>query len=278
MGLETVRRANQTESEAVAEATRARQEAEARAEAAILERDALAVELETAFQTSREANAEAGARVEALDAEHTRLMQEWQDDVVRLEVAVRERDLVAAERDAIAAEPKPSARRAARRRRKDRVREQEFHDAAEQRIRELELQLQEPEFEVPEGDAAAALAAVQPQIAPAAVEHQPPRRASRHAFNQDVQIQIDGSATQLVDLSTTGAQVISPTALKPNRMVKVSFPIDDNMVSFRGKIMWARLEPPSAGGPFCYRAGVFFTSVDEAAVQAFIKHHNAPSQ
>jgi hypothetical protein len=46
----------------------------------------------------------------------------------------------------------------------------------------------------------------------------------------------------------------------------------------RGKIMWARLEPPSAGRAFCYRAGVFFTSVDEAAVQAFIAHHNAPSQ
>jgi hypothetical protein len=206
-------------------------------------------------------------------------MQEWQDDAVRLEVAVRERDLLAAERDAVAAELE-AVRQASRAvQAEDRVREQEFHDAAEQRIRELELQLQQPEFDVPEGDAAPANpAGVQPQIAAAVDQHQPPRRASRHAFNQDVQIQIDGSATQLVDLSTTGAQVISPTALKPNRMVKVSLPIDDSMVSFRGKIVWARLEAPSAGGAFCYRAGVFFTSVDEAAVQTFIKHHNAPSQ
>ena len=31
-----------------------------------------------------------------------------------------------------------------------------------------------------------------------------PRQASRHAFNQDLQIQIDGSATQLVDLVDDG--------------------------------------------------------------------------
>ena len=92
-----------------------------------------------------------------------------------------------------------------------------------------------------------------------------------------MQIQIDGSSTQLVDLSTTGAQVISPTALKPNRMVKVSLPFEEGAVSCRGKIVWARLEPHASNGTFCYRAGVLFTSVDEAAVQAFIAHHASTS-
>jgi hypothetical protein len=109
-------------------------------------------------------------------------------------------------------------------------------------------------------------------MAPADV-HDPPRRASRQAFNEDVQIQIDGSATMLVDLSMTGAQVISPTALKPNRMVKVSLPLGDTSVACRGKIVWARLEPPSAGRALCYRAGVLFTTPDEAAIQSFITHH-----
>jgi hypothetical protein len=134
----------------------------------------------------------------------------------------------------------------------------------------------QPDFESEEGDAiAAGLLSASPALVAAPASHEPPRRASRQAFNQDVQIQIDGSATQLVDLSTTGAQVISATALKPNRMVKVSLPLEETTVSCRAKIVWARLEPPSAGGAFCYRAGVLFTSVDEAAVQAFIAHHSA---
>ena len=279
--LDAARQANHTESEAVALATQARHETEARAEATILERDALARELETAYQASRETNAEASARVEALDAEHTRLMQEWQDDVVRLEGATRERDLIAAERDALALELDAVRQAANEAQAQDRARQQEFYDAAEQRIRELELQLLQPEIESMEGETIGASlldASSQPAAAPSPDHQGPPRRASRHAFDQDVQIQIDGSATQLVDLSTTGAQVISPTALKPNRMVKVSLPFEESAVSCRGKIMWARLEPPSAGGTFCYRAGVLFTSVDEAAVQAFIAHHTQASR
>ena len=275
--LDAARQSNKTESEAVALATQARHDAEARVEAAMLERDALARELETAHQAGRNSNAEATARAQALEAEHTKLMQEWQDDVVRLEVATRERDALAIELEAV-------REAAIEAQAQDRARQQEFYDAAEQRIRELEMQLLQPDIESMEGETiGVSLLDESPQAAPPPVTvapaHQgPPRRASRHAFHQDVQIQIDGSATQLVDLSTTGAQVISPTALKPNRMVKVLLPFDESAVSCRGKIVWARLEPPTAGGSFCYRAGVLFTSVDEKAVETFIAHHGPVSR
>jgi hypothetical protein len=211
-------------------------------------------------------------------------MEEWQADVVRLEGAIRERDLIAAERDALAVELETVRQMTIAAQEADHARQQEFYDAAEQRIRELELQLMQPDFEAAEAEPLVVVSATEPSpelpvaaaaAAAAEVTHNsPPRRASRHAFNQNVQIQIDGSATQLVDLSTTGAQVISPTALKPNRMVKVSLPFEESAVSCRGKIVWARLEPPTAGGSFCYRAGVLFTTVDEAAIQAFIAQNS----
>jgi hypothetical protein len=56
-------------------------------------------------------------------------------------------------------------------------------------------------------------------------------------------------------------------------MVKVALPMGENAVSCRGKIVWARLEPPSAGRSLCYRAGVLFTAVEEAHIEAFLTHH-----
>jgi hypothetical protein len=277
--LKGARKAQLTETSALEAAVRGREKAEARAEAAIRERDALAMEIAAASQGGRDENADVLARAEALDAEHTRLMKEWQADVVRLEVATRERDVIAAERDSLANELDALRQSTGDAQAVERARQQAFYDAAEQRIRELELQLMQPQFEVDEdgtvsaGTAEEATRQVVVMAAPAADVHDPPRRASRQAFNEDVQIQIDGSATLLVDLSMTGAQVISPTALKPNRMVKVSLPIGDTSVACRGKIVWARLEPPSAGRALCYRAGVLFTTPDEAAIQSFIKHH-----
>ena len=112
-----------------------------------------------------------------------------------------------------------------------------------------------------------------PATPPAPPADQPVRRASRQAFRHEVAIQIDGSEGVLVDLSVTGAQLLSTTALKPNRVVKLLLPLEQGGVPCKGKIVWARLEPPSRGAAFKYRAGVFFTAVDERAVEAFIARH-----
>jgi hypothetical protein len=63
--------------------------------------------------------------------------------------------------------------------------------------------------------------------------------------------------------------------LKPNRIVKVLLPFDRNPILCKGKIVWARLEPPSAGRPLKYRGGIFFTSVDESGVEAFLAKRGA---
>jgi PilZ domain-containing protein len=277
--LKAARKAALTETSALEASEKGREEADARAAAAIRERDALAMELAAASQASRDENAAAGARAEALNAERARLMRDWQEDVVRLEVATRERDVIAAERDAMAAELEALRQSTDEAQAEERARQQAFYDAAEQRIRELELRLLQPQFESDEDATSLGLGAANDgtmletlTTAPSAT-HDPPRRASRQAFSEEVQVQIDGSVTMLVDLSITGAQVISPTALKPNRMVKVAMPMGENSVACRGKIVWARLEPPSAGRALCYRAGVLFTAPDEAAIKSFISYH-----
>ena len=64
-----------------------------------------------------------------------------------------------------------------------------------------------------------------------------------------VQVEVDGGPAVLVDLSTTGAQLLSPTALKPNRAVKVVLPVDGNPVLCKGKVVWARLQPATKVRP-----------------------------
>ena len=97
--------------------------------------------------------------------------------------------------------------------------------------------------------------------------NQPVRTASRFVFDGNLNVEIDGSPAQLIDLSTSGAQLLSPSALKPNRSVKVL--LTEGLLC-KGKVVWARLEPAGKGRPLAYRAGVAFINPDEAAIGAFL--------
>jgi len=101
------------------------------------------------------------------------------------------------------------------------------------------------------------------------------RGHQRAAFGNALGVQIDGEAALLVNLSLTGAQVLSCSALKPAKTVKMLLPSSDSPVLCRGRIVWARLEPTMPGKPIRYRAGMFFTATDQAAVQTFISRHGA---
>ena len=48
------------------------------------------------------------------------------------------------------------------------------------------------------------------------------RRAPRIRIKDGVEVAVDGNPAALVDLSTVGAQVVSPTVLKPNQRVRVT--------------------------------------------------------
>jgi len=94
------------------------------------------------------------------------------------------------------------------------------------------------------------------------------RRADRTPVKPGIEIQLDGNPGTIVDVSTIGAQVLSPTILRPNQKVRVNITDDEVALRFRGTIAWAKFE--LASGRPVYRAGVEFADSDGAALDRFI--------
>jgi hypothetical protein len=159
--------------------------------------------------------------------------------------------------------------------------DEERQQAIESRIRALELALRDAEtraesaeleldgYRRPGAHSAPAAAAPEPKEQEPQQFRGPARAARRVAFRSDIDIQIDGSPGKLVDLSMTGAQVLTLTSMKPGRLAKVTLPMGDDTIPCAAKVMWSRLEPRS--GQLWYRAGVGFTSADENALAAFLE-------
>jgi hypothetical protein len=101
------------------------------------------------------------------------------------------------------------------------------------------------------------------------------RRAPRFRVRDGVEIQLDGNPASVVDLSTVGAQVVSPTVLRPNQKVRVSVPNEDFVMRFRGAIAWAKFELSRGGAPPRYRAGVEFTDADGPAMDAYCEKNRS---
>lgn len=98
------------------------------------------------------------------------------------------------------------------------------------------------------------------------------RRAPRYKIAGDMSVLLDGNAARLVDLSAVGAQVVSPTILKPNQRVRMALTDDHGALRFNAAIAWASFEIPPQRNPR-YRAGVNFVDADANAVGAFCMRH-----
>lgn len=130
------------------------------------------------------------------------------------------------------------------------------------------------EVQVVSVETAAATAAADP--APAAVSTLDPdgtRRAARFEIAAGIELLVDGNPATLIDLSSSGAQVISPTSLKPNQRVRLTLP-GRIPIRVNGEIAWAVFEMPRTGA--CYRAGVVFIDADVAAIDRFIAANSKP--
>jgi predicted nucleic acid-binding Zn-ribbon protein len=101
------------------------------------------------------------------------------------------------------------------------------------------------------------------------------RLANRYVFREEIAVQINGEVGRLFDLSASGCQLLSPSALKPNHVVKVVLPSVHASITCTGKVVWTRLEPSESGRPLGYRAGVRFTKADESAIETFAADHGA---
>ena len=99
------------------------------------------------------------------------------------------------------------------------------------------------------------------------------RRANRYPIRAAVEIQLDGNPALVVNLSQVGAQVLSATILRPNQKVRVSVPNDDFVMRFRGTVVWAQFELPTASPAPRYRAGIDFADADPSAIESFCQKH-----
>jgi hypothetical protein len=110
-----------------------------------------------------------------------------------------------------------------------------------------------------------AVAAPAPPAAP--LDQRGTRRAPRVRIVEGVEVAIDGNVATLVDLSVVGAQVVSPTILRPNQRVRMSMGEGTKSLRFSAAVAWASFEL-AATGPR-YRAGIEFVDADAEAVQQF---------
>jgi hypothetical protein len=98
------------------------------------------------------------------------------------------------------------------------------------------------------------------------------RRAVRFKILDGVEVLVDGNPAALVDLSPIGAQVVSPTSLKPNQRVRMSLLDEVATLRFNGSVAWASFEIPQKSGPR-YRAGIEFLDADGKAIDAYCARH-----
>jgi hypothetical protein len=101
------------------------------------------------------------------------------------------------------------------------------------------------------------------------------RRASRYSFTMVIDVDFGGDPGILVDLSIAGAQVLSSQPLEQGREAILSMISQEVPVAGKGRVVWTRPDPGSEARRFRYRAGILFTAVDAAAVEAFIIRYSA---
>src|SRR4051812_32151068 len=118
---------------------------------------------------------------------------------------------------------------------------------------------------------------VVPRAAPPgspALDQRGTRRAQRFKMTDNVVVVLDGKSGVVIDLSTVGAQVVSPGGLKPNQRIAVALMDQTSNVTFSASVAWTSFEMSSAGAPR-YRAGINFEDADPSAVDAFCLRHRA---
>jgi PilZ domain len=99
------------------------------------------------------------------------------------------------------------------------------------------------------------------------------RQARRVKIQDGGGVAVDGAHSTLVDLSTQGAQVLSPRAIRPNCSVRLQLPSNSGALSCEARVVWVLVEQGQDPQNALYRAGVQFTDVDMPELEAFFAQH-----
>ena len=94
------------------------------------------------------------------------------------------------------------------------------------------------------------------------------RRAPRFKMKETAIAVVESTNAVLIDLSTIGAQLVSPAKLSPNQRVSVELKDDGGAVAFGATVAWTSFEIQPNSGPR-YRAGIEFIDADAEQVDAY---------
>jgi hypothetical protein len=110
--------------------------------------------------------------------------------------------------------------------------------------------------------------------APAApLDQRGTRRARRFNVAKGIEVTIDGKPAALINVSVVGAQVVSPTILKPNQRVRMTLPDPESPIRVMAGVAWAAFEMPKSGP--VYRAGIEFFDAEAGNLDRFIDANKA---
>ena len=112
---------------------------------------------------------------------------------------------------------------------------------------------------------------VDADAAPVKLDQRGTRRAPRVKIVDGVEVLIDGSPAVLIDLSVVGAQVVSPTILRPNQRVRMILPDEERPIRCLAGVAWAAFEMPKSGPR--YRAGIEFFDAESGNLDRFIEQN-----
>lgn len=105
--------------------------------------------------------------------------------------------------------------------------------------------------------------------APAApLDQRGTRRAPRFNMASGIEVVIDGKPANLINLSVVGAQVVSPTILKPNQRVRMVLQDPNGPLRCMAGVAWAAFEMPKSGP--VYRAGIEFFDAEAGPLDRYI--------
>lgn len=98
------------------------------------------------------------------------------------------------------------------------------------------------------------------------------RRAARYSMKPVVEARINGAPGQLINLSTTGAQVVTQIRMRPTEKVRLALTDATTELRLVGAVAWASLEI-GARGRQQYRAGLELCAADEEVMERYCQRN-----
>ena len=141
--------------------------------------------------------------------------------------------------------------------------------------RDIEIRiLEDPEGEFPHvlrrihGESARAVIARHSQLLKG-----PIRRAPRYPVPPGSALVVNGETASLVNVSTRGAQLVSPAAFRPSQPVRIALPNGSEAIRLHGAVAWSAFELAGGAAQSCYRIGLEFAQAKPEILRLYCQEH-----